>query len=51
MQSTPPRNWTEVVVSISYDDNHYTTGTSNYLSDIPRRQNMAQGFFMVGGLA
>ena len=27
MQSVPSRIWTRVVVSISYDDNHYTTGT------------------------
>ena len=26
------RIWTRVAVSISYDDNHYTTGTSHYLS-------------------
>ena len=29
MQSFSSRIWTRVVVSISYDDNHYTTGTSN----------------------
>ena len=28
MQSGSSRIWTRVVVSISYDDNHYTTGTS-----------------------
>ena len=28
MQSVSSRNWTRVAVSISYDDNHYTTGTS-----------------------
>ena len=28
MQSVASRIWTRVVVSISYDDNHYTTGTS-----------------------
>ena len=28
MQSVPSRIWTRVVVSIFYDDNHYTTGTS-----------------------
>ena len=27
MQSVSSRIWTRVVVSISYDDNHYTTGT------------------------
>ena len=30
MQSVSSRIWTRVTVSISYDDNHYTTGT--YLS-------------------
>ena len=31
MQSVSSRIWTRVAVSISYDDNHYTTGTSkNY---------------------
>ena len=28
MESVSSRIWTRVVVSISYDDNHYTTGTS-----------------------
>ena len=28
MQSASSRIWTRVTVSISYDDNHYTTGTS-----------------------
>ena len=27
MQSVSSRIWTRVTVSISYDDNHYTTGT------------------------
>ena len=27
MQSVLSRIWTRVAVSISYDDNHYTTGT------------------------
>ena len=31
MQSVSFRIWTRVAVSISYDDNHYTTGTSVYL--------------------
>ena len=31
MQSVLSRIWTLVAVSISYDDNHYTTGTSIYL--------------------
>ena len=29
MWSVLSRIWTRVVVSISYDDNHYTTGRSN----------------------
>ena len=28
MQSVSSRIWTRVAVSISYDDNHYTTGAS-----------------------
>ena len=31
MQSALSRIWTRVAVSISYDDNDYTTGTSNLL--------------------
>ena len=27
MQSVSSRIWTRVAVAISYDDNHYTTGT------------------------
>ena len=30
MQSVSSRIWTRVTVSISYDDNHYTTGTSSF---------------------
>ena len=30
MQSVSSRIWTRVAVSISYDENHYTTGTPNY---------------------
>ena len=29
MQSVSYRIWTRITVSISYDDNDYTTGTSN----------------------
>ena len=32
MQSVSSRIWTRVTVSISYDDNDYTTGTSSYNS-------------------
>ena len=28
MQSVSSKIWTRITVSISYDDNHYTTGTS-----------------------
>ena len=28
MRSVSSRIWTRIAVSISYDDNHYTTGTS-----------------------
>ena len=30
MQSVSFRIWTRDAVSISYDDNHYTTGTAHY---------------------
>ena len=30
MQSVLSRIWTRIAVSISHDDNHYTTGTSTY---------------------
>ena len=30
MQSVSSRTWTRVAVSISYDDKHYTTGTSRF---------------------
>ena len=32
MQSVSSRIWTRVTVSISDDDNHYTAGTSIYLT-------------------
>ena len=31
MQSVSSRIWTRAAVPISYDDNHYTTGTSKNL--------------------
>ena len=31
MQSVASRIWTRVAVSISYDDNHYTTGTHHFI--------------------
>ena len=33
MQSVSSRIWTRVAVSITYDDNHYTTGTSTDILD------------------
>ena len=36
MQSFSSRIWTRVAVSISYDDNHYTTGTSGLIIKINR---------------
>ena len=34
MQSVSSRIWTRVAVSIFYDDNHYTTGTSTIVNVI-----------------
>ena len=31
MQSASSRFWTRIAMSISYDDNHYTTGTLQWL--------------------
>ena len=39
MQSVSFRIWTRVTVSISYDDNHYNTGTSKYLI-MPYQQSL-----------
>ena len=36
MQSVSSRFWTRVAVSSSYDDNHYTTGTSTYKLAVSR---------------
>ena len=46
MQSVSSRIWTRVVVSISYDDNHYTTGTSFnlYLSLLWRQTKGKQNY-------
>ena len=35
MQSASSRIWTRAAVSISYDDNHYTTGTSALIDGFP----------------
>ena len=36
MQSVSSRIWTRVAVFISYDDNHYTTGTSHFMNVLYR---------------
>ena len=40
MQSDSSRIWTRVAVSISYDDNHYITGTSSKDYMILRKQTI-----------
>ena len=40
MQSASSRIWTRVTVSISYDDNHYTTGTSLSIVDKNTRNHV-----------
>ena len=40
MQSVSSRIWIRVAVSISYDDNHYTTGTSTFLKGISPKVNI-----------
>ena len=47
MQSASSRIWTHVAVSISYDDNHYTTSTFFYQTP-PLGQDMTQGQFLSG---
>ena len=53
MQSVTSRIWTHVAVSISHDDNHYTTGTSLFFSFFflptpPLGQDMTSGQFLSG---
>ena len=53
MQSVSSKIWTRVAMSISYNDNHYTTDTSNvlvlpYLPAPPLGQDMTQGQFLSG---
>ena len=46
MQSVSSRIWTRVTVFISYDDNHYTTGTQTSaggLSLVPKWQQVPSG--------
>ena len=45
MQSASSRFWTRVAVSISYDDNHYITGTSIYGISIIVGYFMANPFY------
>ena len=46
MQSVSSRIWTRVAVSISYDDNQYTTGTSIlFYSDIEHYEELNMVFF------
>ena len=47
MQSAASRIWTRVVVSISYDDNHYTTGTSMNMSASVPSSSPCNYFFML----
>ena len=46
MQSVSSRIWTRVAVSISYDDNHYTTGTSK--SNISLEEWLKSSHHIVG---
>ena len=45
MRSVLSRIWTRVAVSISYDDNHYTTGNSSIHPK--REQNETENLAMV----
>ena len=47
MQSGPSRIWTRVAVSISYDDNDYTTGTSMLYKSMIVVQHMAYRYHSV----
>ena len=46
MQSVSSRIWTRVGVSISYDDNHYTTGTSLLSLETLYRRSLSMKFFI-----
>ena len=48
MQSVSSRVWTRVAVPISYDDNHFSTGTSFFCPTPPLEQDMTQGQFLSG---
>ena len=48
MQSVSSRIWTRVAVSISYDDNDYTTGTSTMFGEMvwyTNNYDKEKGFF------
>ena len=44
MQSFSSRIWTRVAAPISFDDNHYTTGTSKQITNsiLTKTKNVAQ---------
>ena len=46
MQSVSSRIWTPIAVSISYDDNHYTTGTSKEKKKIYYYLGWLVGWFL-----
>ena len=50
MQSVSSRIWTPVTVSISYDDNHYTTGTSGVYITWSKQFQSWKGTGAVGSL-
>ena len=50
MQSVSSKIWTRVAVSISYDDNHYTMGTSTELVDVIGRQFFRKPFSFYRGV-
>ena len=43
MQSASSRIWTRVAVSISYNDNDYTTGTSKFLLHLSQGEDYVHG--------
>ena len=48
MQSVSSKTWTRITVSISYDDNHYTTGTSMKVQLITAQQSQSFKKFCFG---
>ena len=45
MQSVSSRIWSRVAVSISYDDNHYTTGPSRVLNKYWKQHQTKQQLY------